>query len=297
MPWQGKINLRLCSAKMVSSLGMKGWIALDIDGTITLDKYSVPQAVTDYLRSLYKEGWNIAMATGRPFAFAAMALTDFDFPYVFLAQNGSLALEMPSKKILFKKYLTSSAIPILDRAYEGIDSDFLIYAGFEKGDFCYWRPHRFSPEDLEYLHDLQLRQKEEWQATDRFDTDSFPLIKCFGHETRMKKVMERLKTLGDFQISKIRDPHAEGYHLLLVTDSRATKGDSLKEIFKLKGRGAKVIAAGDDENDITLLQAADIPIAMAHSPESLQKVASFIAPPTEDQGIIKALQMALRNAT
>jgi hydroxymethylpyrimidine pyrophosphatase-like HAD family hydrolase len=57
-----------------------------------------------------------------------------------------------------------------------------------------------------------------------------------------------------------------------------------------------VIAAGDDENDISLLMAADTKIAMAHAPESLQQVATFIAPPTKDQGIIKALQMALRNA-
>ena len=63
---------------------MNGWIALDIDGTITLDKYSVPQEVVDYLRKLEKSGWNIAMATGRSFVFASMALSKFDFPFTFL---------------------------------------------------------------------------------------------------------------------------------------------------------------------------------------------------------------------
>jgi hypothetical protein len=56
-----------------------------------------------------------------------------------------------------------------------------------------------------------------------------------------------------------------------------------------------VIAAGDDENDISLLNAADTKIAMSHAPEALQQVADFIAPPTKDCGIIKALQLALRN--
>ena len=70
----------------------KGWIALDIDGTITLDKYSVPQPVIDYLGSLSRSGWRIALATGRPYAFASMALSKFDFPYVFLVQNGSAGL-------------------------------------------------------------------------------------------------------------------------------------------------------------------------------------------------------------
>ena len=90
----------------------KGWIALDIDGTITLDKYSVPKPVVQYLRHLHEEGWNIAMATGRPFAFGSIALSEFDFPYIFLAQNGSIAIEMPSKKILFKKLKMKGLEPL-----------------------------------------------------------------------------------------------------------------------------------------------------------------------------------------
>lgn len=275
----------------------KGWIALDIDGTITLDKYSVPREVTAYLRSLNHDGWNVAMVTGRPYAFAAMALSEFDFPYTFLAQNGSLALEMPEKKLLFKTYIQASSIHLVEKAYEGIDSDFLIYAGYEKGDFCYWRPKRLSSEDLDYLIDLQKRQKEKWQEVDRYENvhlDAFPLIKCFGYEPKMDLIASRLRATGKFEVAKIRDPFEEGYFLLLVTDQKASKGNSLTQVLELKGRGKRVIAAGDDENDISLLRVADTKIAMAHAPESLQQVASFIAPPTKDHGIIKALQMAIK---
>lgn len=276
-------------------MNSKGWIALDIDGTITLDKYSVPRPVTDYLRDLSRDGWRIAMATGRPVAFAQKALSEFDFPYVFLAQNGSVALEMPDKKLLFKTYIKPPSIPLFEEAYQGIDSDFLIYSGYEKGDFCYWRPQRFSQEDLDYLSDLQKRQKEKWEKTDRFTLqDPFPLVKCFGPEKRMQKVAERLR--HHFEVAKIRDPFVDGCYLLLVTDKQASKGASLLKLLDLKGRGGKIIAAGDDENDISLLKAADIKIAMAHAPETLQKVATFIAPPTKDCGIIQALKIATRNA-
>ena len=274
----------------------KGWIALDIDGTITLDKYSVPDPVVDFLRRLTSEGWNLAMATGRPLAFGAMALSKFDFPYTFLAQNGSAALEMPSRELLFKKYIEPKKISLFEEAYLGIDSDFLIYAGYEKGDFCYWRPGRFSSDELSYLSDLQKRQKEKWVSLDHFQhLDPFPLVKCFGSEPKMNLVASRLRATGQFQVARIRDPFVEGCFILLVTDIQASKGASLRELFRLKGRGPLVIAAGDDENDITLLEAADIKIAMAHAPEILQKGATFIAPPTKDLGIIHALTMAIRN--
>ena len=276
----------------------KGWIALDIDGTITLDKYSVPKEVVAFLRSLHREGWNIAVATGRPLAFALMALSEFNFPYIFLAQNGSAVLEMPSKKFLFKSYIPFSSIPFIEKAYEGIDSDFLIYAGYEKGDFCYWRPQRLSKEDLHYLTNLQNRQKEKWQEVARYEgpeLHSFPLVKCFGNEPRMNLVAKRLRASGQFEVAKLKDPFEEGYYLLLVTDRAVSKGSSLTQVFALKGRGERVIAAGDDENDISLLKVADITIAMAHAPESVQEIATLIAPPTKDHGIIQALQIALRH--
>ncbi len=276
----------------------KGWIALDIDGTITLDKYTVPREVTAFLRGLSLDGWRIAMVTGRPFGFAARALSEFDFPYTFLAQNGSVALEMPQKKLLFKSYIEARSIHLVEKAYEGIDSDFIIYAGYEKGDFCYWRPNRLTAEDLAYLNELQNRQKEKWEAVDRYEDmelDAFPLIKCFGHPSKMNVIASRLRSTGKFEVSQIKDPFTEGYDLLLVTDIRASKGASLSRIFEIKGRGNCVIAAGDDENDLSLLEVADIKIAMAHAPKSLQQVATFIAPPTIHCGIITALQIAIKN--
>ena len=282
---------------MVYSRIMKGWIALDIDGTITLDKYSVPGEVVSFLRKLHGEGWNLVLATGRPFTFASMTLKKFDFPYTLLCQNGSVALEMPHKKLIFTSYIPTSAICFMEKAYEGMDSDFLIYAGYEHGDFCFWRPKRFTTEETEYLIDLQTRQNEKWQAVEHFDDlflDAFPLIKCFGHESRMGKIAARLKESKRFEVANIRDPFVEGIRILLVTDIHTSKGKSLSKVLESKGRGGHVIAAGDDENDISLLSVADTKIAMHHSPESLIQIATFIAPPTQENGIIQALQLALR---
>ena len=273
-----------------------GWIALDIDGTITLDKYSVPKEVKSYLKKLSLEGWNIALATGRPFAFAQMALSEFDFPYLFLGQNGSVALEMPQKKLLFKAYIPATSLQVMEEAYRGMRSDFLIYAGYDQGDFCFWRKRRFTDEEVQYIMDLQKRQHEKWKEVDDFSSlplDSFPLIKCFGAKGEMERVEQRLKHSQKFEVAKIRDPFVEGTFILLVTDIHTSKGKSLTKVIDLLGRGSHVIAAGDDENDVSLLEVADIKIAMAHAPPRLQEVAHFIAPPTSQLGIISALKLAL----
>lgn len=276
---------------------MKGWIALDIDGTITENKYSIPEAVIDFLGTLSQTGWKIALATGRAFVFASPVIEKIPFPFVLLPQNGSIALHMPSREILFKSYLSPEAIPTLESIYEDMGTDFLIYSGFENRDRCYYRPSKLSAEDLNYVKELEKRERETWIPVERFDIDHpVPLVKCMGRLDVMKKVASRLRATGLFQISLIRDPFVSGYHILLVTDIAASKGLSLKKILSLQGRGSLVVAAGDDENDISLLQEADVKIAMPHAPESLRKIADFIAPPVSELGIIQALKIVICNA-
>jgi hydroxymethylpyrimidine pyrophosphatase-like HAD family hydrolase len=124
---------------------------------------------------------------------------------------------------------------------------------------------------------------------------SFPLVKCFGPLERMEKIAKRLKALARFQVALMRNPFDPSGSIVLVTDKAASKGLSLQEVFRMFGRGPVVIAAGDDENDYSLLQAADIKIAMSHAPNVLQEFADILAPPTSKMGIIHALQMAIKN--
>ena len=278
----------------------KGWIALDIDGTITLDKYSIPQEVIDYLRACTKEGWRIAMATGRPVVFASIALSKYDFPYLFLPQNGSCAIEMPEKKCLFKRYIPKSSLHELELAMEGVASDFLIYTGHENQDRVYFRPKRFDAEQKRYLKAYWERQKEEGIPVDSFkeiEQGSFPLIKCFGRLEEMSNLAGRLRQNPLFNVALLRDPFTEDYYILLITDRLASKGQSLEAaIAQLGGPRGILVAAGDDENDASMLEIADVAIAMEHAPESLQNIAHLIAPPTKELGILHALQIALRKS-
>lgn len=274
----------------------QGWIALDIDGTITLDKYSVPEPVTASLRKKHAAGWNIAIATGRPFRFAMMALSKFDFPFVLLPQNGSLALEMPSKNIIFKRYLPWKAIRSIEQASEGIESDFVIYTGIEKDDACYVRSHRFARSEWPAMEAWQERQKEQWQEVEQFTRElvpHFPLAKCFGSWATMEIIARRLRAMHRFQTALMKNPFDPDCAIILITDAKASKGFSLEEVVEIKGRGSLVIAAGDDENDLSLLTMADVKIAMSHAPSSLKDLAHIVAPPTEEMGIIHALEMAI----
>jgi Cof subfamily protein (haloacid dehalogenase superfamily) len=274
-----------------------GWIALDMDGTITLDKFSVPAPVVAYLHDRVMEGWKIAIATGRPMTLALMALDSFDFPYIVLAQNGTMAIVMPSKKELFRQYIPKSRLREIELAFEGTEGDFVVFNGYDHGDKLYWRPERCDEEQAAYIINVAQTHGEmpiAIQSWDEIAETSVPLVKCFGTQTEMLRVQKNLQVNPHFNLTLIRDPYLDGCYILLITDRAASKGQSLEKMIQLTGLRNTVIAAGDDENDASLLQAADIEIAMAHAPQQLHDIADFIAPPTNEYGIIHALQLALK---
>lgn len=274
-----------------------GWIALDIDGTITSDKYSIPTPVTQYLQSLAEAGWKIVLLTGRSFYFAMRAIEVLPFPFLLVLQNGSLTLKMPNKENLEKNYLGVRQLSFILKEHEGIPGDVLIYAGFEKGDFFYFRPHLFPKEDLPFLEEIKRRENPTSEACLEFDLNKIkeaPLVKAFGSKDRMSKYSERLEKQSVVDVTMIQDQFNKDFYHLLITNLHVTKGNALQSIVDQYGRGKAVICAGDDENDFSMFEVADFSIAMESAPEKMKKKADLIAPPTSEYGIIAALSKAIQ---
>lgn len=272
---------------------MKGWIALDIDGTVTDARHTIPHAVRSYLKDLVAKKWNIVFLTGRTFSYSFSALKELDFPYFLAVQNGADILKMPEKKILFQNYLQESILRELEQIYKGRNEDYLIYAGVEKGDFCYYRPQRFSLELLTYLEEIKALSPEPWQALDSFTFSHemrFPLIKCLGSEQEMCEVQEKLQKLKVVQVARIRDPMTQELFLNLITHQGVTKGKAIQHLSKGDG---PIIAAGDDRNDLSMFEVATVSIAMETAPQEVLDGADLIAKSASKMGIITALEQAL----
>ncbi len=273
----------------------RGWIALDIDGTTTADVHSIPKEVVDVLSRLSKQGWKIFFITGRMFTWALGTVSNLPFPFYFATQNGADILEMPSKRLLSRAYLSPSIIPFLDREYITIDEDFIIYTGFEKGDGCYYRPQNFSEAALPYLELLKSFSPTPWIEKEEFafaSDETFPLIKCFGEHGAMLKLNQKLLKHTDIEVSLIRDPLSENFYLNLITDAGASKGTAIERIRRLKPSNTPLIAAGDDFNDLPMLRQADVKIVMRTAPEELQREADIVAPSAKECGLVPALKEA-----
>ncbi len=276
----------------------KGCICLDIDGTLTADPYSIPKEVVSYLQKLSLHGWTFVFVTGRTFSFASRILDFLDFPFFFGVQNGADLLWMPKKTLVSRSYLSGEFIERLEKKYEVWEEDCIVYAGYELGDFCYYRPKCFSDQMREHLEVVMALSPEPWQEVESFDfliDRKFPLVKCFGDMRLMQQIYSELKEDPTIHISYIRDPLSKkDVYINLITSKTASKGHVLQEIRKKLPDRVPFIAAGDDRNDVSMLQAADIAIVMETAPKEMLTLGHIQAKSAERLGIIEALEKATK---
>lgn len=275
----------------------KGLIALDIDGTITHHLLEIPRNVVHYLNSLYEQGWVFIFITGRTFDFGYQILKNLQFDYYYAVQNGAILLQMPQKKILLKSYLNHALIPAMEKICANEPTDFVIYAGLELNNQCFYRKKHFSNELLQYLQARREAFNEDWTNLNSFEDipiKDFPSLKCFGDKEIALRIANNIEQLLNLHVPVIKDPFCNEYYVVQATHPAVSKGQVLKDLVKQLEFQGKIIAAGDDLNDLSMFDEADIKIAMENAPEELKSRADIIAPPASMTGIIDGLKKALQ---
>ena len=179
---------------------MKGIIGLDIDGTITAELNSMPREVAAYLKGVSEEGWKLIFITGRSFQWSHRILSLLDFPYYVGVQNGAIIVEMPSKRIISKKYLDKSIFPAMESICKDEPTDFVIYAGMEHNDLSFYRPKYFSDQLLEFLERRIKASNDDWRPLESYESleiNEFPSIKSFGVQQSAQRIADKIeKQLG-----------------------------------------------------------------------------------------------------
>lgn len=276
---------------------MKGIIALDIDGTSTSDFHTLTNSVALFYEELVREGWKLIFITGRTFSWSYRALKTLDCSYSLAVQNGAIILQMPSKELLFRRYLEKNIFPFMEQACAHEPTDYVIYAGYEYEDVCYYRPNHFSTELLDYLNYRAHELQENWIEVEKLSElsiPSFPSVKCFGSLESLQRIQAKIDEDLQLHMPIVRDPLNKNSYVAQATHPHVTKGWALKDFCASQGNSPVVIAAGDDYNDLSMLQEASIRVVMSTAPKQLLEMAHVVAPAAQFDGIIEGLKEAIK---
>jgi predicted mannosyl-3-phosphoglycerate phosphatase (HAD superfamily) len=162
----------------------------------------------------------------------------------------------------------------------------------------FYTPRCFSEMILDHLLSRQWQQKEKWlaiDALDRLPKTRVAGVRFFLSSEAALMLGEAINDTTSLLAPTMKDSFNGDLRIIQVTAQGASKGQALLALRK-SYPDAKAIAAGDDMNDIDLLEESDIGIAMASAPDALKKVATIVASSSGEDPIIDALEQAIRMA-
>ena len=125
-------------------------------------------------------------------------------------------------------------------------------------------------------------------------THQYPSIKCFGLLPSIERISARIESELGLNAPPIRDPFKADHYVAQATHPFVNKGYALQDFARSFAESPKcIIAAGDDNNDRSMLAVATIKIAMANAPRDMLVDADVIAPPASQNGILTGLKHAI----
>ncbi|OFN81006.1 HAD family hydrolase [Streptococcus sp. HMSC061D10] len=263
-------------------------IATDMDGTL-LDQrgqLDLPR-LEKILDKLDQRGVRFVIATGNEVHRMRQLLDHLSKRVVLVVANGARIFENDQ---LLQAQTWDDAM--VDRAlghFKGREcqDQFVVTAmngGFVKKGTVFTELDKFmTPEMIEKLY-------QRMHFVDEFDS------KLFGGVLKMSMVVgeERLDSVLQ-EINDLFDDHvravSSGYGCIDILQDGIHKAWGLEELLKRWNlKPEQIMAFGDSENDIEMLELAGISYAMENAEEAVKRVATKVAPANSQAGVYKVLE-------
>ncbi len=265
-------------------------IAIDIDGTLLNNQHQVTKEVHEALKKAEAQGVKIVLCTGRPITGVKGLLKELDLykeSDFVITYNGSLVQATHTNEIISKFGLSHEDYLEIDLLARKLG----VHLHSETEDTMYTSNRDISPYTILEAHlvdmPLKFRTPEEMTA-------DLSIIKM---------MMIDEPALLDEIIPKIPADFLEKYTVvkstpffLEILNKEVDKGAAVERLAKHLGlEQSEVMAIGDNENDLTMIQYAGLGVAMENATENVKNSAKVITTSNDAHGVAVAIEKYVLN--
>jgi Cof subfamily protein (haloacid dehalogenase superfamily) len=258
-------------------------IATDLDGTLLRNDKEPSRYTLSVLEEAHRQGIMIMPVTGRCWSVVPQWIKEAEFiPYI-ITSNGARIIDNRNKHTIFSEFLDKEMMLLTIQKLKQYKVVMNLYANAQifvedytkNGDIRkIANTKRLSPDMYEYIltHDMELEKMDAY----------FEI-----HEERVSAWNE-FKGVEGISLSAAFDFNVE------INSVKGNKGEALIKMVNLLNFDlGSVVAFGDGVNDILLLKAAGIPVAVENAVEDIKKIALYETESNEDDGVARFIERNL----
>jgi len=258
-------------------------IAADMDGTLVNDKSELTERTKQAILKAVAAGILFVTATGRPFSNVqnVKELLDKDMPFIVF--NGAAAYMGKSEKLLFERFLD------FDLAEEAFN------IGQKKGiaQIVWTGPrlwgNRRCDETVRYesfSKNITMSIVTDLAAI-KDEVRGFSKVLWIDDPAKIKELSIEMRTHFGRRLQCVSSMS----NFLEFISNDAGKGTALAEISKLYGiNKSEMIAIGDGQNDIGMLEYAGFSIAVDNASDEVKAVCDYITLSNNDDGVAEVIE-------
>jgi len=257
-------------------------VAIDIDGTLLNSQSKLSERNEKALKTVIAKGVQVILATGktRPSAAWIYAKLGLSAPGIFL--QGQIVYDA-NGKVIFQQSLTPAiARQVLTFAE---DRGFLMI-GYSGSRILVRADHSALADGIQKYHEPQHEVVGPLQNL--LDSTAFNKLMAIGEPRSITALRWQLGTQLN---GSARLMQAGLSNMLEVLPPGGSKGNALKNLLKeLRIPNENVLAIGDAENDMEMIQLAGIGVAVGNASAKLKEAAQYTVATNDQDGVAEALE-------
>ena len=263
-------------------------IVLDVDGTMLNSNRELTKRTAQTLRKVQQMGIRVALASGRPTYGVlplAQAIDLGVYDGYIISYNGAQVMEAKTGQIIFERRIDPQMVPYLEKKAAKMGLTMAYYDGNEVVSTDITNPHIVDEAEM---NEMTLRQDDvlslsmdDWPAEVMLVSDDEEAL------TSLEQHMQR-------HLNGVMDTiHSNPYYLEIV-GYQVGKSYAMSALVQKMGIGLdEVLAIGDGEADINMIQMAGTGVAMANATEGVRRCADFTTLSNDQDGAALAIEKAI----
>ena len=269
-------------------------VASDLDGTLLNKNKEITPRLFAALKKLDELGIYFVPSTGRPFGTVPQAIKELPFLKYVITSNGATIYDAVEQKNIIENYLTPEAVDaVIEIARElPVITEYFIEgkAYIAKKVYDDLSPFDLTESHVTYIKNSRTPVEDFWNEMKRNNTVLENINLVFADMELRKETWDRLKALGLASVTAATTKNIE------ITSLYATKAKALEKLCEVLGfTRENVLAMGDGDNDMPMIQFAGIGIAMENGEEHIKQAADIIADDCNDFGAAKILEQIIES--
>ncbi|WP_047152877.1 Cof-type HAD-IIB family hydrolase [Aneurinibacillus tyrosinisolvens] len=260
-------------------------IAIDLDDTLLTDDLTITPGTIKAIRQAMDAGVVVTVATGRMFPSAVPFASQLGINVPLITYQGALIKDIEGKETLYERLVSPEISRRLielarrknihlqvyqdDTLYSAVDNDKIQeYAKFAGV------PYKIEP-DLEKLSERGFIKLLHFEDPEVLDVLAEELAQEFKEEAHITKSKS---------------------YFLEVMHPEANKGKAVLFLAERLGiEPAEIIGIGDSYNDLDLLEAAGLGVAMGNAPDAIKERADYVTLSNNEEGVRHVIEKFILN--